>query len=73
MFKLLSTLLAALAVVGMPLFAVLGGISILSWFSNVMGVAFIFKILIYRQMVAYAHMYRHGAEHGSTTTTVLTI
>jgi len=34
MFKLLSTLLAALAVVGMPLFAVLGGISILSWFSS---------------------------------------
>ena len=34
MFKLLAILLAALAVVGMPLFAVLGGISILSWLSS---------------------------------------
>jgi C4-dicarboxylate transporter, DctM subunit len=34
MFKLLGTLLAGLAVVGMPLFAVLGGISILSWLSS---------------------------------------
>lgn len=33
MFKVLAILLAALAVVGMPLFAVLGGISILSWLS----------------------------------------
>jgi tripartite ATP-independent transporter DctM subunit len=34
MFKLLGTLLGVLAVVGMPLFAVLGGISFLSWFSS---------------------------------------
>lgn len=34
MFKLLGALLAGLAVVGMPLFAVLGGISILSWFAS---------------------------------------
>ncbi len=34
MFKLLGVLLAALAVVGMPLFAVLGGISFLSWLSS---------------------------------------
>ncbi|MBW2523024.1 MAG: TRAP transporter large permease subunit [Deltaproteobacteria bacterium] len=33
MFKILAIILAALAVVGMPLFAVLGGISILSWLS----------------------------------------
>ncbi len=34
MFRLLGLLLGALAVVGMPLFAVLGGISILSWLSS---------------------------------------
>jgi len=34
MHKLLGFLLAALAVVGMPLFAVLGGISVLSWMSS---------------------------------------
>lgn len=34
MFKILAILLAVLAVVGMPLFAVLGGISILSWLSS---------------------------------------
>ncbi|MBW2458556.1 MAG: TRAP transporter large permease subunit [Deltaproteobacteria bacterium] len=34
MFRLLGVLLGALAVVGMPLFAVLGGISILSWLSS---------------------------------------
>ena len=34
MFRLLGVLLAALAVVGMPLFAVLGGISILGWLSS---------------------------------------
>ncbi len=34
MMKLFGTLLAALAVVGMPLFAVLGGISILSWYAS---------------------------------------
>ena len=34
MFKLLGTLVAALAVVGMPLFAVLGGVSLLSWLQS---------------------------------------
>ena len=34
MFKLFGVLLAGLAVVGMPLFAVLGGISFLSWLSS---------------------------------------
>lgn len=34
MFKLLGTLLGFLAVLGMPLFAVMGGISLLSWLSS---------------------------------------
>ncbi len=34
MFKLLGGLLAVLAVIGMPLFAVLGAVSILSWLSS---------------------------------------
>ena len=34
MFKLLGTLTGALAVVGMPLFAVLGGISLIAWLAS---------------------------------------